>query len=170
MEIWDAYDNKFNKIDNVSLVRGEPIPDGMYHLVCDIIVKHVDETYLLMQRDFKKHFGGMWELTTGGSALKGEEPIDYAIRELKEETGIISNNLLEIARIVHDGHKSIYVEYLCVTDCDKDFISLQEGETINYKWVTKSFILEMKDNELASSKALKLMKELDIFGEKNNDW
>ena len=25
MEIWDAYDEKGNKIDGVSLVRGEPI-------------------------------------------------------------------------------------------------------------------------------------------------
>ena len=165
MELWDAYDNKFNKLDNVSLVRGEPIPDGIYHLVCDIIVKHTDGTYLLMQRDFKKHFGGMWELTSGGSALKGEEPIDCAIRELMEETGIISTKLLELERIVHDGHKSLYVEYLCITDCDKNSIILQDGETIDYKWVSKSFILEMKDNELASSRSLKLIKELGIFGE-----
>ena len=45
----------FNKIDNVTLVRGENIPDGMYHLVGEIIVKHKDGTYLLMQRDYKKH-------------------------------------------------------------------------------------------------------------------
>ena len=36
-EIWDAYDNAFNKIKNVTLVRGEPIPDGMYHLVGEVI-------------------------------------------------------------------------------------------------------------------------------------
>ena len=29
MEIWDAYDAKFNKIDGMSLVRGEPIPDAL---------------------------------------------------------------------------------------------------------------------------------------------
>ena len=57
-EVWDAYDNKFNIIENRTVVRGEAIPDGIYHLVCEIIVKHIDGTYLLMQRDFRKHLGG----------------------------------------------------------------------------------------------------------------
>ena len=49
VEIWDAYDNQFHKIENMKLVRGKPIPNGVYHLVCEIIVKHTDGTYLLMQ-------------------------------------------------------------------------------------------------------------------------
>lgn len=161
-EIWDAYDSNFNKIENVRLVRGEPVPDGMYHLVCDIIVKHVDGTYLLMRRDFRKHFGGMWELTAGGSALAGETPLDCAMRELKEETGIISSSLIEVDRIVHDEHRSCYVEYLCVTDWDKDAITLQDGETIEYKWVDRATVLAMTADELASSRAMKILKETDI--------
>ena len=68
MEIWDAYDKDFNKISNMTLIREEPIPDGLFHLVSDIIVKHNDGSYLLMQRDKRKHFGGMWEATASGSA------------------------------------------------------------------------------------------------------
>ena len=30
MEIWDAYDAKLNKIDEISLIRGEEIPDGRF--------------------------------------------------------------------------------------------------------------------------------------------
>ena len=161
-EIWDAYDRQFNKIKNVTLIRGEMIPDGMYHLVCEIIVKHVDGTYLLMQRDFEKHLGGMWEVTAGGSALKNETPIECAIRELREETSIESSNLKEIRRIIHDGHRSLYVEYLCITDWNKNAIILQDGETIGYKWVDKSEILEMGTEALASSRALDLIKELNI--------
>ncbi|WP_026499337.1 hypothetical protein [Butyrivibrio sp. WCD2001] len=48
MEIWDAYDAKLNKIDETSLIRGEEIPDGMFHLCCEIIVRHKDGTYLLI--------------------------------------------------------------------------------------------------------------------------
>ena len=81
MEIWDAYDERMQKINNVKLVRGNPIPDGMYHLVCDIIVKHIDGTYLLMPRDLKKHLGGYWEATAGGAAFSGEDPIECAKRE-----------------------------------------------------------------------------------------
>ena len=38
----------------------------MYHLVCEVIVKHTDGTYLLMQRDKNKHYGEYWEATAGG--------------------------------------------------------------------------------------------------------
>lgn len=162
VEIWDAYDRQFNKIENVKLERGKAIPDGMYHLVCEIIVKHNDETYLLMQRDFEKHLGGMWKLTAGGSALTDETPIECAIRELREETGIVSCNLQEIRRIVHDGHRSIYVEYLCITDWDKNAVILQDGETVDYKWVDKTTLLEMGTDALASSRALELIKDLTI--------
>ena len=161
-ELWDAYDNTFNKINNVTLVRGEPLPDGVYHLVCDVIVKHIDGTYLLTQRDFRKHYGGMWELTAGGSALKGEDPFIGAIRELKEETGLNVTELKEIGRVIDDVHHSLYVEYLCVTDCDKNSIVLQESETVDYKWVDRNSLLNMSNDELVSTRAMKLMKELGI--------
>ena len=65
MEVWDAYNRQFEKIKSLSLVRGEVIPDGIYHLVSDVIVKHIDGDYYLMQRDSRKHFGGMWEAMAG---------------------------------------------------------------------------------------------------------
>ncbi len=159
VEIWDAYDKEFNRIENVKLIRGEVIPTGMYHLVCDIIVKHVDGTYLLMQRDYEKHCGGMWELTAGGSALEGETPLECAVRELKEETGIVSCDLQELGRLVHDGHRSLYVEYLCITDWDKNAVSLQKGETIDYKWVDKNVLLEMGEYDLASIRTLEIVRK-----------
>ena len=115
MELWDAYDRDFKKIQGVTLVRGEAIPEGFFHLVCEIIVRHIDGSYLIMQRDKRKHLGGMWEATAGGSALQGEAPVTCAARELHEETGITSDNLVEIGRVLHHNHKSFYVEYLCIT-------------------------------------------------------
>ena len=161
-EIWDAYDKEFNKLKNITLVRGEPIPDGMYHLVGEVIVKHIDGTYLIMQRDFEKKFGGMWELTAGGSALQYETPLECAVRELKEETGIEASKIMEIGRFVQDVYRSLYVEYLCVTDCKKNAIALQKGETVNYKWVDEKSLLEMSQDELVSSRAIKLIKTVDI--------
>lgn len=154
MEYWDAYDRNTNKIKNKILVRGEPIPDGIYHLVCDIAVRHIDGTYLLMQRDFNKHLGGLWEFTAGGSALQGETPVECAVRELKEETGISSNKFKELGVLVDDEKHSIYYEYLCTTDCDKNSVTLQKGETINYKWVDENFI---KNEKLASTRILKFI-------------
>ena len=53
MEIWDGY-----RIDGtlagVDIVRGEPIPRGLYFMMVEILVRHVDGDYLLMHRDPKK--------------------------------------------------------------------------------------------------------------------
>lgn len=152
MEKWDAYDSQLNKIDGVTLVRGEEIPDGLYHLVCNVVVKHVDGTYLLMQRDLRKRYGGMWEATAGGSALMGETPLECAKRELREETGIVATELTEVGRAVVDEPHAIFVQFLCVTDWQKDKITLQEGETIAYKWVSKEQVLAMQGKELLTKR------------------
>lgn len=161
-ELWDAYDDQFRKIEDVTLVRGEPISDGLYHLVCQIIVKHVDGTYLLMRRDLRKRYGGMWELSAGGSVIKGEDPLTGAIRELKEETGLQTNNLRELTRIVNDDNQTLYIEYFHVTDCGKDEIILQEGETIDYKWVDRDTLFAMGEKELATSRTLELVKKIEL--------
>ncbi|MCR5004633.1 MAG: NUDIX hydrolase [Clostridiales bacterium] len=160
MEVWDAYSKEFEIIEGMTLVRGEAIPDGVYHLVTDVIVRHADGSYLLMQRDVRKHFGGMWEATAGGSALKGEGPLACAIRELQEETGIKSEALTEVGRVVDDNNHSIYVEFLCVTDWPKGNILLQEGETSAYKWVTKDELVSMKKDELVTERIQKFISEL----------
>lgn len=159
MELWDAYDKNFHHISNVTLIRGEAIPDGLFHLVCDIIVKHMDGDYLLMQRDRRKHFGGMWEATAGGAALQGEAPLDCAIRELYEETGIAAKKLTEVGRVVNGQDHSLYVEFLCVTDCPKDSIILQDGETSDYKWVSKDELVTMKGSELVTERMWRFIKE-----------
>lgn len=160
MEIWDAYDENRNKIVGVSLVRGEPINEGYYHLVSEIIVRHQDGSYLLMQRDERKHLGGMWEASAGGSALQGESPFDCAVRELQEETGMVSDELTEIGQVLHYGHKAIYVEYLCNTDVDKDSIVLQDGETSAYKWISGDELRFMSKDELATQRIQNFIEEL----------
>lgn len=152
MELWDAYNEQFELIKGVTFIRGNNIPDGMFHLVCNVAVKHIDGTYLIMQRDFKKHFGGMWELTAGGSAIQGEKPIECAIRELKEETGIISNDLKELGTVVSYENKTIYCDFLCVTDCDKDSVTLQQGETVAYKWISADEIKALSSENLVTKR------------------
>ena len=158
MERWDAYDRNFQKVEGVTLIRGEPIPEGLCHLVCDILVRHRDGTYLLMQRDRRKHYGGMWEATAGGSALQNETPLECAVRELREETGIFSRELTEVGRV--QSENTVYVEFLCVTDCRKDSVRLQEGETIAYRWVSKEQLLAMQKEELVTERMQEYIEEL----------
>ena len=64
-----------------------------------------------------------------------------------EETGIYADNLEEIGKYI--SHNTIYYNFLCVTDCDKSSVSLQEGETISYKWISeKDFIAFVNSNEM----------------------
>ena len=162
MELWDAYDADFNKIEGITLVRGEEasFSDDVFHLVCDILVRHTDGTYLLMQRDPRKHYGGMWEASAGGSALQGETPVDAARRELAEETGIVATDLIEVGRISDASHHSVYAEFLCITDWNKDNIRLQDGETVAYRWVRESELLAMGKEELVTYRIQQFIEEL----------
>ena len=83
-----------------------------------------------------------------------------ALRELSEETGIKADKLTEVGRVLHHLHRSIYVDYLCETDDDKDSIVLQDGETSGYKWVTAEELRSMTRNELATQRILNFIEEL----------
>ncbi len=165
MEIWDAYNSDFEIIEGVTLIRGEEasIPKGMYHLVCGVLVRHTDGSYLIMQRDPRKPYPNMWEATAGGSALKGETPLEATYRELKEETGIEAKELKEIYRLVKDSTHSCYVEYLCVTDCEKISVVLQEGETVAYRWISEDELLNMSPEELLNQREQEYLRSQSII-------
>lgn len=140
-ELWDAYDCNANKLDG-TLTRGEKIPEGMYHLVAEIIVRHKDGSFLAMQRDFsKKHYGGFWEISAGGAVQRGETALEGAVRELFEETGLVCKSLEKIYRICGKKYPCIYFGYICTVDCDKSRIKLQKGETVAYRWVKSEDII-----------------------------
>lgn len=61
MEIWDAY-LEDGTLAGRDLTRGSQIPYGLFHLVCEVIVRHKDGSYLLMQRDYNKiNYPGLYE-------------------------------------------------------------------------------------------------------------
>lgn len=145
MEIWDAYLEDGTPAGR-TLVRGQPIPQGLYHLVSEILVRHTDGDYLLMRRDARKPaYGGYWEATAGGSALKGEDALACARRELREETGIEAESIKEIGRYV--SRDTIYRQFLCVTDCKKASVSLQEGETDACRWVSEEEFIRFANSD-----------------------
>lgn len=147
MEVWDGYFRDGTRA-NIDLVRGTVLPDGLYHLVCEVLVQHKDGDYLLMRRDLSKpNYGGYYEATAGGSALKGEDKIACIKRELLEETGIISENFKEIGSFVYDDDKCIFYTFLCITDCDKTSITLQKEETMSYKWLNTSDFISFINSE-----------------------
>lgn len=147
MEIWDGY-YKNGTLANVDLVRGEPVPNGLYHLVCEVLVRHIDGDFLLMQRDFNKDmYAGFYEATAGGSALKGENKFQCIKRELLEETGIVCDEFEEIAYNAFDNGNSRFYSFLCTVDCDKQSVKLQKGETVSFKWVSENEFIEFINSD-----------------------
>jgi 8-oxo-dGTP pyrophosphatase MutT (NUDIX family) len=145
-EIWDAY-NADGTLAGVDLVRGEKIPEGLRHAVAEVFVLHQDGTILLMKRDTNKpNYPGYWESGAGGAVLKGERFLVGAKRELKEETGISAIDFEPIYRVVTDN--TIYQGYVCHVDIRKELIKLQQGETIDYKWVNKTEFNEIYKSEV----------------------
>lgn len=161
MELWDAYDQDGRRADR-DLIRGEPIPFGLYHLVSEMLVRHVDGDYLLMQRDFQKEgYPGWMEATAGGSALKGETPLEAAKRELLEETGLIGRSFQEIEKTYTEN--TIFISYLVITDCDKTSVKLQEGETVGYHWLKEEEFLRFLDSsEVIPSQKERLIEYLNV--------
>lgn len=136
MELWDAF-YRDGTPAGCTLVRGEPIPAGLYHQVVEVLVRHQDGDYLLMRRDHQKiSYPGYWEAGAGGSVLAGESVIAGARRELREETGIIADDLTLICA-QNNLKDTFYYDFLCVTGQSKQSVVLQEGETIAYRWLPR---------------------------------
>lgn len=131
-ELWDAYDKEGNPM-GFDLVRYEPIPKGAYHLVVEILAVTTDGQVLITQRHPDKLWGGCWEYT-GGAVVKGETPEEGALRELREETGIlVSTKDLRPAYVdARCSPDTIYYSFLVFFDLGEQTIRLQEGETVAY--------------------------------------
>ena len=137
MEIWDLYDEEGRKTGETwERSRAKEIPDGRYHIVSEVLIRHEDGEFLLMLRDPEKDvYPGCLEAGAGGSALAGETAEEAARREMKEETGLepVKLDLIGTTRRPH-SHSVIYA-YIAVVNSSKDSIRFQRGETVGCQWV-----------------------------------
>lgn len=132
-EIWDAYDVGGDKL-GFDLYRDEPVPENVYHIVVEIYVITKNNRVLITQRHPNKSYPLKWE-NTGGSILKGETPIQGAIRELYEETGIkVTENQIQFAYKEVGTQPQLYRCFVALVDDDIQ-IKLQDGETVDYKFL-----------------------------------
>ena len=78
------------------------------------------------------------------------------------------NKNLSITRIIKSkvtSHNAIFFNFLCVTDCDKSSITLQEGETVAYKWISeKDFIAFVNSADMIASQRTHYSDYLEKLG------
>lgn len=113
-----------------------------------------------MQRDWNKSkFPGLWEAGASGCVLKGESFLEIAKRELAEETGIKATSLKFIYSSTNAEINVFYKVFLCKCNIDKNHIILQKGETIDFKWVSGSELIEhISSEELINPSPKELIK------------
>ena len=164
--LYNSYAGLFEVCDGIYQVRGYDMANATFirtdngWIVFDVLMCREDMA--AAKALMEKHFGGLWEATAGGSAIKGETPPDCAKRELFEETGIRADHLTKIGHVVHEAHRSYYVLFLCVTDCEKDSVVLQRGETDAFRWVSEKELLNMTPDELCTTRMLQMNEKWKI--------
>lgn len=143
MEKWDLYNAKREKT-GIVVCRGETIPRGLYHLSVSIWIVNQQGQYLLSQRHPKKQYPLCWECT-GGSVLSGENSLQGAVREVKEELGISLTPGSEklIYQIRRENVQDFYDVWLFHKDIKIEEMHLQETEVVDVQWVSPDKLFEM---------------------------
>ena len=145
MEHWDLFDGERRPLGRTRR-RGTPANPGEYHITVSIWTVDSSGNILLTLRDpAKESYPDKWE-NTGGSALSGETSRQGAVRELREETGIVASEdelLLLDTRMTQD---SFVDHYLLRRDVPLSKVQLQPGETVGARWVTLQELDAMIDD------------------------
>lgn len=142
MEVWDLLNERGEKTGK-TMVRGDKLRLGQYHLVVHIWVEDTAGRLLIQRRaDHLKLMPGMWAIT-GGSAVHGEDGETAARRELREELGLDAapGELLHISRMKR--RNSFSDLWLLRRDVDREQLVLQGEEVADARWVTREELVAM---------------------------
>lgn len=144
MEIWEILDSE--GIDTgKTIIKGETIPNGFYHLAADIWIINSENKILIQKRSSNKRLSpNVWAMT-GGSVIKGESSKETIERETMEELGIVLN--IDNAKLLKKFKTGlVWVDtYFIRQDIDLSEIKMQESEVSDVKWVTYEEIEQMNN-------------------------
>ena len=126
-ELWDVYDADRNKTGRFHR-RAEPLRPGDRHLCVHVWVQNAAGKFLITRRSARKSMAGLWECT-GGCAVAGEESLDAALREVREETGLRLDPERAELLLCWEGEFFLCDVYRFRQDVSTGEISLQPGET-----------------------------------------
>ena len=117
------------------------------------------EILLTLRHPMKKEYPDVWE-NTAGSTLAGESSRECAVRELKEETGLeVLESELTLLGIKKE--KTAFVDtYLVYKDISIESLTMQEGETVEAKWVSLEKLDDMISEGLLALPVVERLKPI----------
>lgn len=142
MELWDVYDDKRNKTGR-TVVRGQKMDAGDYHLVVDMIYMNDQGELLVQKRAHEKEvYPDKW-MFTGGSALAGEDSFSACARETREELGfeIEKERARQLFSFSSPERHTLYDVYLIEKNIPRDQLRLQNEEVQDARWVLPEELL-----------------------------
>jgi isopentenyldiphosphate isomerase len=147
-ELWDVLDENGNATGRFH-ERGKPMSKGEYHLEVSVWIENDKGEYLISQRSPNKTFSNMWECT-GGSAVAGDDSLTTALKEAKEELGVILEP--RNGRMIHHqlrcssvGCNGLVDVWLFRQNIDLSTVILAPDETCNAMWASRDEINRMID-------------------------
>ena len=153
-EIWDLYDEN-RKLLGKDHVRGEQLPIDGYHLVVHVWIRNSKGEYLISQRSANRPtFPLVWECVDG-SVIKGEDSLQGALREVKEEVGVdllpekghvILSDIkkIELGKVVN----KILDVWLFEYDGEVDLSNATTDEVAQVAWMNREQIKELFEHNM----------------------
>ena len=153
MEYIDLYDENNNPLKN-SKEKTQAHEEGDFHRAAHIWIINDNKELLLQKRSAnKKTHPNCWDISGAGHIRAGENVLDGAIRELKEELGVNAkkNDLQFIATIKSTKNpKNKEFQYVYLLKCNnkiEDYV-FEDNEVSEVKYVFYKKLEEMVEKRI----------------------
>ncbi len=146
MELWDIIDEKGN-LTGRTIKRGQSLNEGDFHLVVHIwIINDANEFFIQKRASHLKLLPDIWAATSG-SVISGEDSLSAAIRETKEEIGVVLNpTTMRVLKRVKRKN-SLTDVWVAKQTFSIENVQLLKTEVSDAKWVTQSTLKQMLNNK-----------------------
>lgn len=133
LELADIYDAKGHLTGRVCR-RGQPLGQGEFYLASAVtICNSAGEVFCTLRSPRKSLAPNMWE-SPGGGVLAGETSLEGAIRELREETGLLISEE-ELRFLLRRQTRDVLLDvYALRRDFPLSQVTLQPEETVEARW------------------------------------
>ena len=114
---------------------------------------------ILMVQEAKEKYYGQWNFPAG-HVEEGENILEGAIREVKEETGcdVKLTGVLPMKVVYQKGAPTLIVEF--TAEVVNETIKIDKNEILDVKWIQIEEIKNMTDKELRDEKRIKIILQM----------